>query len=508
MTARELFVLGTASQVPTRHRNHNSFFLRWDRAGILFDPGEGTQRQMTLAGVPAGAITHICITHFHGDHCLGLPGVLQRLSLDAAAPVSVHYPASGQVFFERLRDASIYAHQHQLQARPIDAAGVIHEDEQWFLEAVALDHEVDCFGYRVREKDAWRVRRERLEAIGLHGPAVGQLLRTGKLAWQGRELRRHEVCEIRPGQSFAFVMDTRWCAGAEQLALGADLLVCEATFMATEATLAQQAGHMTARQAGRLARTASARQLVIGHFSQRYPEAEPLLAEARSEHDAVVAAVEPDVQRPDSMRHRIAVPERSEQRWQGDFTCRVQVSAPDTEAFEHACRELAAERVEMEIESGAGVAIAAQRHRGDAGWARAQLEGLALLLQERGFSVRQRSITIAPDAPGVSLSDAQAQTLSVSCHFEYRLSVSGLATQIGELQRVSAAHGADSVVVPERAWCRVTLRVPHVGRLDAEARNEALCSDLQRAGGAIVDVRRALVIYDGNRDLDRGWLAS
>ena len=79
---RELVILGTASQAPTRSRNHNGYFLRWDDEGLLFDPGEGTQRQMLFAGVTASQITRICVTHLHGDHCLGLPGVLARMSLD------------------------------------------------------------------------------------------------------------------------------------------------------------------------------------------------------------------------------------------------------------------------------------------------------------------------------------------------------------------------------------------------------------------------------------------
>ena len=85
MSVRELVVLGTSSQVPTRLRNHNGYFLRWDAEGILFDPGEGTQRQMAHAGVAATDLTRMCITHFHGDHCLGVPGVVQRLSLDRVA---------------------------------------------------------------------------------------------------------------------------------------------------------------------------------------------------------------------------------------------------------------------------------------------------------------------------------------------------------------------------------------------------------------------------------------
>src|SRR5918997_517613 len=108
MSARELVVLGTASQVPTRYRNHNGYFLRWDGEGVLFDPGEGTQRQLLLAGIPSGSITRICITHLHGDHCLGLPGVIQRMVLDRVThPIDVYFPASGRPYIDRLRSASV-----------------------------------------------------------------------------------------------------------------------------------------------------------------------------------------------------------------------------------------------------------------------------------------------------------------------------------------------------------------------------------------------------------------
>ena len=123
MSACEITFLGTASQVPTRHRNHNGLFIRWDTLGILVDPGEGTQRQLLLAGIAATQITHILITHFHGDHCLGLAALSQRISLDKVPhPVEVIYPASGQVFFERLRYASIYKEQAQFVPQAAGAA--------------------------------------------------------------------------------------------------------------------------------------------------------------------------------------------------------------------------------------------------------------------------------------------------------------------------------------------------------------------------------------------------
>ena len=122
MSIREAVFLGTASQVPTRTRNHNAVFLFWDDLGILFDPGEGTQRQMTHAGIAATQITHVAITHFHGDHCLGLAGVVQRLSLDRVPhPVEVVYPRSGQPFFERLRHASAFHEVATLVPRPMRA---------------------------------------------------------------------------------------------------------------------------------------------------------------------------------------------------------------------------------------------------------------------------------------------------------------------------------------------------------------------------------------------------
>src|ERR1700729_4424278 len=129
MSGRELVILGTASQAPTRTPNHNGYLLRWDGEGLLFDPGEGTQRQMLLAGVRASEISRICVTHFHGDHCLGLPGVLQRLSLDGVPhPVSVLFPASGTEYFDRLRHASVFHDRIDVRPVPVDHDGPARSD--------------------------------------------------------------------------------------------------------------------------------------------------------------------------------------------------------------------------------------------------------------------------------------------------------------------------------------------------------------------------------------------
>jgi ribonuclease Z len=293
MSARELFALGTSSQVPTRRRGHGGYFLRWDDEGFLFDPGDGTQRQLLLAGIPSTAIHHICITHFHGDHCLGLPGILQRLSLDRCEhPVVVHYPASGQIFFERLRHASIYHDAVTIVPAPIpegDGPLLLASTERHRVSAMRLDHPVPTFGFRIEAPAGRRFVPERLEAAGVRGPRVGELARAGVLDVEGRKVRVEEVSEPRPPSAFAFVMDTRACEAATALARDADLVVMEATYAARDAELAAAYGHATAADAARTAVSAGAHRLAITHFSQRYHDAAEHLEEARALFPASMA---------------------------------------------------------------------------------------------------------------------------------------------------------------------------------------------------------------------------
>ncbi|MER8186609.1 ribonuclease Z [Kitasatospora sp. NPDC094015] len=296
MSQRELVVLGTASQVPTRHRNHNGYLLRWDGEGLLFDPGEGTQRQMLHAGVSATGITRIAVTHFHGDHSLGLAGVIQRINLDRVPhPVDAYYPATGQAFFDRLRYATAYHESAELRPRPIAGPGPLPAPGAPFeLAAVRLSHPVDSFGYRLTEPDGRRIVPERLAAAGLRGgPLVGRLQQQGSVTLDdGRTVTLDEVSEARPGQRFAFVMDTRLCPGVTELAEGADLLVIEATFLDADARLAEEHGHLTAAQAARVAAEAGVRTLVLTHFSQRYPDLDGHLDEARRHFDGELVVAE------------------------------------------------------------------------------------------------------------------------------------------------------------------------------------------------------------------------
>ncbi|MEU7319970.1 ribonuclease Z [Streptomyces griseoviridis] len=279
MSVRELVVLGTASQVPTRHRNHNGYLLRWDGEGILFDPGEGTQRQMVRAGVAAHDLNRICVTHFHGDHSLGLAGVIQRINLDRVPhEITAHYPRSGKRFFDRLRYATAYRETVGLTEVPVDRDGDLATTPGYTLQAHRLSHPVESYGYRLVEPDGRRMLPERLAAHGIAGPDVGRLQREGTL--DGVSLA--DVSEVRAGQRFAFVMDTRLCDGVHALAEGCDLLVIESTFLDEDTDLAVEHGHLTAGQAAAVAVGAGVRHLVLTHFSQRYHDPAEFERQARA----------------------------------------------------------------------------------------------------------------------------------------------------------------------------------------------------------------------------------
>jgi ribonuclease Z len=317
--ARELTVLGTGSQVPTRRRNHNGYFLRWDGEGILFDPGEGTQRQMVHAGIGASDINRIVITHFHGDHCLGLPGVIARLSLDRVQhPVTAVYPASGQEFFDRLHYASSFYETAELVPLPVAEDGVFATagagsvaagsvaagpvalssvasgsvaSGSW--EARRLDHPVDAYGYRFVEPDGVRMLPERLAALGVQGADIGRLQRAGSLTVRDeRVIHLDEVSELRAGQRFAFVMDTRLCDAVYALADGVDMLVIESTYLAEHAEHAAAYGHMTAAQAAQVAAECGVRRLVLTHFSQRYDDPSAFATEAAAQFDGEIVVAE------------------------------------------------------------------------------------------------------------------------------------------------------------------------------------------------------------------------
>jgi ribonuclease Z len=283
MTARDLIILGCSSQQPTRFRNHGGYLLRWNDEGFLFDPGEGTQRQFIFADVAPTVITRILISHFHGDHCLGLGSMLMRLNLDKVQHIiHCYYPASGKKYFDRLRYGTIYHEMIKVVEHPVTQAGVVHDDGKFLIEATFLEHGVENVGWRITESDTRKFDAQKLEAVGIRGPLVKELQEKGKITIKGQDITIDEVSWIRQGDSVAVVIDTLPCQNAIDIARNANILLCESTYLDEHKELAMMHNHMTSKQAAAIAKQANVKQLILTHFSARYQNLKEFENEART----------------------------------------------------------------------------------------------------------------------------------------------------------------------------------------------------------------------------------
>jgi ribonuclease Z len=282
MSVRDLVILGCSSQQPTRLRNHGAYLLRWNNEGFLIDPGEGTQRQFIFADVAPTCVTRILITHFHGDHCLGLGSMLMRLNLDKIThPVHCYYPASGKPYFDRLRYGTQYHENIKVIEHPIHEEGVIDDDGEFKIEVKFLDHGVENCAYRITEKDTVKFDKEKLLSRGIKGPIMRELMEKKSLHVNGHTVHLQDVSHVRKGDSFAVVIDTKYCKEAIDIAHGAKMLLCESTYLEEHKDLAEKHLHLTAKQAATIAKKADVGTLILTHFSARYLELEPFEQEAK-----------------------------------------------------------------------------------------------------------------------------------------------------------------------------------------------------------------------------------
>lgn len=283
MSVKDLIILGSSSQQPTRKRNHGAYLLRWNDEGLLFDPGEGTQRQFIFANVAPTCVTRIFVSHFHGDHCLGLGSMLMRLNLDKVThPIHCYYPASGKKYFDRLRYGTIYHETIQVIEHPVSKAGLVEDDGNFRIEAAFLEHGVDNIAWRVTEPDKRKFDAQKLKEAGVLGPLVRALEEKGELIIEGKKVFIDDVSRIRKGDAIVIVSDTRLCKNAIDIAQGAKLLLCESTYLEEHRDLAEKHYHLTAKQAAHIAREAGAEQLILTHFSARYLNVRDFEMEART----------------------------------------------------------------------------------------------------------------------------------------------------------------------------------------------------------------------------------
>lgn len=293
MSCRELIILGCSSQQPTRTRNQGAYLLRWNGEGLLFDPGEGTQRQFIFANVAPTVVNRIFISHFHGDHCLGLGSMLMRLNLDKVThPIHCYYPASGKKYFDRLRYSTIYHETIQVVEHPISHEGLVEDFGTFRIEVRKLNHLVDTLGWRITEPSTVKFIPEQIKKLGLKGPIMQDLIREKTISHQGKRIHLDDVSYIRHGDSIAVIADSLPCQSIIDLSKNARLMLCESTYLEEHKHLAKNHYHMTAKQAASLALSSQAQQLILTHFSARYTNLQCFENEAKTIFSNVFVAEE------------------------------------------------------------------------------------------------------------------------------------------------------------------------------------------------------------------------
>lgn len=298
-----LTFLGTSAAMPTLHRNVTGLAVKADSDLLLFDCGEGSQRQMIKYGT-GFSVQAVFFTHFHADHYLGVIGFLRTLGMGGREePLTLYGPPPAR----RLLDAAIHLGVERLLF-PVDVqelkGGEVLDRGGYTVRAVKVDHRVNALGYVLEEKSRpGRFDPEAAKALGVvPGPDFGRLQRGEPVqAKDGTLVQPGQVLgPSRSGRKFVLSGDTRPCPALVQAAQGADLLVHESTFSDDEQERAVDTRHSTAREAGRVAREAGVKKLLLTHLSSRHDvDPSPLLKQAREEfsgrvevaHDGLVEEV-------------------------------------------------------------------------------------------------------------------------------------------------------------------------------------------------------------------------
>ncbi|MFH1592116.1 MAG: ribonuclease Z [Candidatus Woesearchaeota archaeon] len=277
----EVTFLGTSAMVPTRNRNHPGVLLTYGGENILIDCGENIQRQLRIGGVSPAKITKLLVSHWHGDHVLGIPGLIQSLSAsDYQRTLEIYGPERSKNFMKKI--VSAFLLKGKIDFVVNEVKGKFFENEDFVLEAYLMKHTVPCLAFSFIEKDKRRVNVGYVKKFGLERhPLLGELQKGKDIFYNGKKIKAKDATIIKKGRKVTYITDTEFIAGCIKVAKDADLLVCEATYSKELEEKAREYQHLTAEQAAEIAKKAGVKKLVLTHFSQRYKSVGKLEKEAK-----------------------------------------------------------------------------------------------------------------------------------------------------------------------------------------------------------------------------------
>lgn len=294
----EITVLGTSSATPTKDRNPSAQYVRLDKHVFLFDCGEGTQNQLLRNQLKLQKIRFVLISHMHGDHYFGLPGLITSMSLfNRTEPLTLVGPAAVWDFLQLIIENGGGELSYPILFIPTDASisQVVVDEVDFTIQTVPLKHRIPCTGFVLREKGP--IRKINVNACIENGVPISfyETLKTGSdyETPSGRCIENEALTFAVPSlRTFAYISDTIYDPSIVPYIQGATLLYHESTFLHERLARAQETFHTTAKQAGMIAQAAEVGQLMLGHYSARYDDLEPLLGEAKEHHEATILGQE------------------------------------------------------------------------------------------------------------------------------------------------------------------------------------------------------------------------
>jgi len=277
-----LTFLGTGCMVPTADRNQSGYFIRFKNQGILLDCGEGIQRQFKLAKEKPSKVTKILISHWHGDHVLGIPGFLEALSwADYSDVLEIYGPKGTKKKIEMLKEVFKSHINLSMEIKEI-SEGKFFENEDFYLEAYKLNHSIECLGYRFVEKDKFKFNMKKVKKLGLEqGKILGELQKKGNISFEGKKIKAEDVSNVVKGKVISYIADTSLCDNTYKIAKDANILICESTYENDLKDKAEQYLHLTNSQAAEIAKKSNVDKLYLTHFSQRFKSVKNLEKYAR-----------------------------------------------------------------------------------------------------------------------------------------------------------------------------------------------------------------------------------
>jgi ribonuclease Z len=292
----EITFLGTSAMVPTKERNVSGFFLSYKGEGILFDCGEGTQRQMNIAGLNRNSVKKILVSHWHGDHVSGIVGLLQTMANKESNPtVDIYGPKGTEEHVKHMIkmvifDVQVEIRVHELVPKKDEILKVV-ETSDYVIECAALDHKIPCIGYSFVEKDRLNIDVKKQKKLGIKdGPHLRKLKEGKAIKYKEKEVKAEDVTYVVEGKKVTYIADTMACQNCAKLAEGADLMISESAYANDLQEKAHEYKHLTAKDAAMMASQADVKRLVLTHFSQRYKTVEAIEEDAKTIFPETVCA--------------------------------------------------------------------------------------------------------------------------------------------------------------------------------------------------------------------------